>query len=189
MFSFLKPKRLVSDPQPSVAPSSVKPLNTQQHSNVQRELIRVVLKDTLRLHGIPFGWLACEVIIIARSPGERETNIQLVIMKWNEQLLRYAPALQQQLLHGLDRFEPTVDHSKYIISWRFSPTCGNPFVNMPESKVWLKYAKPVPVEAEPISVLDRRQTRRPSNKSNTKPLGSEHYDSSEDFSPTQISSL
>ena len=188
MFSFLKKTALKTEPPSSVTPVSVSPNNTQQHHNIRRELIRVVLKDTLRLHGIPFGWLACEVIIIARAPGEKDLNIQLVIMKWNEKLLRFAPALQQQLLLGLDRFEPTVDHSKYMVSWRFSPDCGCPFTNMPDPKVWIKNTR-TQVEAEPISVLDRRQTRRPPNKPIVSAPSSEPYDRSTDFSPTQISPL
>ena len=34
---------------------------TLQHTDVQRELVRVVLKDTLRKNGIPAGWIGCEV--------------------------------------------------------------------------------------------------------------------------------
>ena len=81
-------------------------------------------------------------------------------MKWNEQLLRYAPALQQELLIGLDRFDPSVDHSKYIVSWRFSPDCGCPFTRMPDQKSWFQGAVPQANE-ELVPVLDRRHTRRP----------------------------
>jgi hypothetical protein len=122
----------------------------------------VVLKDTLRHHGIPFDWLACEVIIIARAPGEETLTIQLVVMKWNELLIRYAVALERQLLLGLDRFDPTVDHSKYIVSWRFAPDSGSPFAVMPDKKVWLQSSLPQP-EEEPLPILDRRQVKRTSN--------------------------
>ena len=136
--------------------------STRAHTDIKRELIRVVLKDTLRQHGIPLDWLACEIIIIRRGPVAEELHIQLVVMKWNETLMRYAMALQQQLLGGLDRFDPTVDHSKYVVSWRFAPDCGCPFTVMPSPKVWLQKAPPpaVPAEEAP-SILDRRKTRRP----------------------------
>ena len=39
-------------------------------------------------------------------PGKDEFFIQLVVMKWNEQLLHDASELQPQLLHGPDRFDP-----------------------------------------------------------------------------------
>lgn len=162
MFGFLKSKRSESRHTPSVAPVSATPNPSLQRSDVRRELIRVVLKDTLRLHGIPFGWLACEVTIIARAPGEEELHIQLVVMKWNELLLRYAPALQQQLLLGLDRFDPLGDHSRYIVSWRFSPDSGCPFAVMPDRNVWLQSVLPQ-ADKEPIPILDRRHKRRAPN--------------------------
>jgi hypothetical protein len=188
MFDFLRKKSPKTEPPPSVAPVSSTANSSQEHNNVRRELIRVVLKDTLRLHGIPFGWLACEVISIARAPGDEDLHIQLVIVKWNEKLLRYAPTLQQQLLLGLDRFDPSVDHSKYIVSWRFSPDCGCPFVTMPDPKVWLQGALPAANE-EPVSVLDRRHTRRPANTPSLKPSPSNAHHESPDFLPTQIGPL
>lgn len=189
MFSFLKIMRPVNHVQPSMAPNSRLPDNTPQNNTVRRELIRVVLKDTLRLQGIPFGWLACEVIVIARAPGEEDLHIQLGVMKWSEQLMRFAAALQQQLLLDLDRFEPAVDHSKYIVSWRFSPECGCPFTNMPDPKTWIKNSPKVKPDEEPVSVLDRRQTKRLPNPSQLSPSLSEPYDRSTDFSPTQITPL
>jgi len=189
MFDFLKSRRPKNEPPPSVAPVPVSSNSKQQHSNVRRELIRVVLKDTLRLHGIPFGWLACEVIIVARAPGKEELHIQLVVMKWDEQLLRYAPALQQQLLQGLDRFDPSVDHSNYIVSWRFSPDCRCPFTRMPNPAFWVKNVMRQTAE-EPVPVLDRRRTRRPANapRLNASP-SDEPRTPLPNFAPTQISTL
>ena len=53
MFEFLKSKRPNNERPSRIAPVSATPNSTQQRGNVRRELIRVVLKDTLRLHGIP----------------------------------------------------------------------------------------------------------------------------------------
>lgn len=188
MFDFLKSKRTRSQSTPSATPVSVTPTSTQQHSDVRRELIRVVLKDTLRLHGIPFGWLACEVIIIARPPGEEQLHIQLVVMKWSEQLLRFACALQQQLLLGLDRFDPSADHSKYIFSWRFAPDCGCPFPFMPDPASWRQHALPQ-IEEAPVSVLDRRRSSRPPKASPLDPLPSVPAIEPSNFAPTQMTPL
>jgi hypothetical protein len=183
MFDFLRNKRQKNELRASVAPSSVAGSSTLQRSNIRRELIRVVLKDTLRLHGIPFDWLACEVIIIPIAHGEEELRIQIVVLKWKEHLLRYAPALQQQLLLGLDRFDPSVDHSKYIVSWRFSPDCGYPFSRMPDPKFWLKSTAP-PAFEEPESVLDRRHTRRLPVIRPSHPSSAGSMDQSDGFLPT-----
>lgn len=159
MFEFLKGSPQTNAAAPGTARDSVPSQTTQHQTNIKRELIRVVLKDTLRLHGIPYEWIACEILIIPRGPGAEELQIQLVMMKWNESLLRYAMALQQQLLSGLDRFDPSVDHSKCVVSWRFSPECGSPFRAMPEPTFWAPKITPPAVEVP--SILDRRKTRRP----------------------------
>ena len=187
MFKFLKSKRPKDESAP-LAPASVLPDSHTQHSDVRRELIRVVLKDTLRLHGVPFGLLACEVIIVARAPGEDELHIQLVIMKWNEQLLRYASALQQQLRLGLDRFDPSIDHSRYIFSWRLSPNCGCPFSVMPDPKSWRQSAMPQG-EPAPVSVLDRRHTRRVPKAAPPDPLPPLASPELSNFAPTQMTPL
>lgn len=166
MFKFLKNSVTKDAPAPSpavVTPTEPIPQHSiSQHTNIKRELIKVVLKDTLHHNAIPYDWLACEIIIIPRGPDDEELHIQLVVMKWNELLMRYATALQQQLLHGLDRFDPSVDHSKYIISWRFAPDCGCPFTVMPPPMFWAHTETPAAVEEAP-AILDRRHERRPVN--------------------------
>ena len=120
--------------------------SSRLHSDVQRELVRVVLKDTLRVHGIPAGWMGCEVSVSQDKSGGEDLVVQLIIMKWNEALLRFAPALQQQLMLGLDRFDPAVDHSGYVVCWRFSAHCECPFTQMPVPQFWTEVVEaPVPI--------------------------------------------
>ena len=160
MFDFFKTKTPKTGETPaSMLPGSGTGNSTQQRSNIRRELVRVVLKDTLRLHGVPLDWFACEVSVVARSTGAEELRIELVIMKWQEKLLRYIPALGQQLLFGMDRFDPTVDHSGYTVSWRFAPDCGCPFVQMPEPPYWQKNTL-TPPPPQPLALLDRRHGPR-----------------------------
>ncbi len=163
---------------PSVSHSLPQSLPSQfQHSrsntsssDLQRELIRVVLKDTLRRHGIPFDWLSCEVIIVPQTAESAEQlHIQLMLMKWHELFLRYALALERQLIRGLDRFDPSVDHSRYIISWRISLDCGCPFGALPPPVVWQHDEEPQAAAQEAPSVLDRRHAPRPPNSALPRP--------------------
>jgi hypothetical protein len=117
---------------------SAEPLTgaTLQHTDVQRELVRVVLKDTLRKSGIPAGWIGCEVTGISHRNMDDELFVHLIVMHGNEALLQHVPALQQELMQGLDRFEPNVDHSNYVVSWLFSPDCGFTRTSMPPPSFW-----------------------------------------------------
>lgn len=182
MFEFLK-----KNPPQRTDTNSTQPSALAPHTDLRRELIRVVLKDTLRRHGIPFHWLACEVIIISRAPGEEELQIQLVVLKWHDQLLQHAQALQQQLLLGLNRFDPSVDHSKYIVSWRLSPDCDCPVREMPAPGFWLQHATSPALDA-PISLLDRRKTPRKPKTSAVVTVPAQ-TPAPDVFSPTQMTPL
>jgi hypothetical protein len=124
-------------------PATEPSMTTQSQTNIQRELIRVVLKATLRQHGIPAGWVGCDVTAIARRPGgKRHLFVHLIVQHWNQALMNFAPELQRQLMLALDEFEPDVDHSNYIVSWRFSAECGCPYTRMPDPMFWLQDAEP-----------------------------------------------
>lgn len=161
MFKFLRHSVPNDAAESRPAPHAVPQPSVRPHTDIQRELVRVVLKDTLRRNSIPYDWLSCEVITTSHGPDSEELQIQLTLLQWHELLLRYAPALEHQLLRGLDRFEPSVDHSKYGFSWRFSPDCGCPFTVLPPPLVWSHDTPPAPANEELPSVLDRRQTKRP----------------------------
>ena len=157
MFEFLK-RNPIQPQNPTLETSISTRLNsTQQVGGVQDDVIGVVLKDLLRMHGVPANWLTFEVNYLARGPGLAEVQIQLLIMRWSEQLLRYSAALQDQLLTGLDRFEPHVDHSKYVVVWRFSKECDLPFSAIPAQVKW-HVSTPTPTalntEAHPVPSLN-----------------------------------
>lgn len=188
MFKFLRSgiPNNVAGPSVTTDSKSMSLNSTREKSDIQRELIRVVLKDTLRRLGIPFDWLTCEVIIIPHGMGIDELHIQLSLMKWQETFLRYGPALERQLLRGLDRFDPSVDHSKYIISWRFSPDCGCPFAVMPPPSFWTHVETPAEVVEEAPSILDRRHSKRPAKAQAPRPPPP---GDDEDYERTQLSPL
>ena len=127
-------------------PSSSLPLSTQQHTATHRELVRVVLRDTLRMNGIPPEWVGCEVLTRKRGTDKAVLQIQVLIHQWHEGLLRYAPLIQQQLLQALQRFDPATDHSRHTVVWRFSPACECPHTSMPEPGYWTASS---PVAAAP----------------------------------------
>jgi hypothetical protein len=118
---------------PHPAPSmSKKP----EHAVSSRELVRVVLRDTLRKHGIPTDWVGCQIASRTQSGQATAHQIQLVILKWHEGLFRFAPLLQQQILQGLQQFDPQSDHSGHGVVWSFAPNCGCPYTTMPAPTYW-----------------------------------------------------
>jgi hypothetical protein len=147
---------------PESRPATEPSMTTQSHTNVQRELIRVVLKATLRQHGIPTGWISCDVAVVARRSGGKKTlYVHLIVQHWNQALMNFAPELQHQLMQALDQFEPNVDHSNYIVSWRFSPECGCPYTRMPDPMFWLQDAEPIAKQTLPERASLANNAARP----------------------------
>lgn len=142
MFGFLRIGRTGRKRQDDMAgdvtslPSSSLPLGTQQHTATHRELVRVVLRDTLRMNGIPPEWVGCEILTRSRNADHVVLQIQLLIHQWHDGLLRYAPLIQLQLLQALQRFDPASDHSRHTVVWKFSPACQCPHTAMPEPSYW-----------------------------------------------------
>jgi hypothetical protein len=102
-----------------------------QISPTQREMVRLTLHNVLRRQGIPFSWIAGEVAPML-LPDQREALLlQLVVLKWHDGLMQYAPAIQKELLDGFRRIDPAADANRYQFSWKFAPDCGCPHTQLP----------------------------------------------------------
>jgi hypothetical protein len=133
-------------------------LNT---TDVQRELVRVAFKDTMRMYGLPTQWLECQVRNLAAVDGVERIQVQMVMKKWSGHVLRYAMAFEKQLIECLDRYEPHVDHTEYEWVWRYANDCDCPFPDMPAAQEWAQKkvandvrgtppAPPGPIPAKPM---------------------------------------
>ena len=187
MVSFFKHRVPKDASDSSIAPHSVTQHESASRFEVHRDLIRAVLKNTLHRLGIPQDWLVCEVIPQGQGTGQEKLHIQLILMKWQETFLRYAPALERQLLRGLIRIDPSIDATNHIIAWRFSPDCGCPFKVMPPPKVWaqeMAQTAPVKRQTKPLAM----PVHSPLGSEDTQTLRTPLHDD-DDYERTQLSPL
>ena len=136
MFDFFKKATLSSADSLDGAGASTHFHSTRREGLQPLELANLVLSDTVNRNGIPKGWLQVECLDIDPQLETQEIHLQLVMRRWSEQLLRYSAALQQQFIAGLDHFEPNVDHSHFVVSWRFAQDCALPSALIPECVAW-----------------------------------------------------
>lgn len=138
MFDFFKTPRHRSAGADALDPSrSEEGVSTTPEPAVSsRELIRVVLRDTLRRNGIPADWIGSQIASRVQTGQPATHQIQLVILKWHEALLRFAPLLEQQLLQGLQQFEPQAGPGSHTVVWSFAPNCGCPYTSLPAPTYW-----------------------------------------------------
>lgn len=107
-------------------PSQVSSGGMSQHDapaaqgTTRRELLRVVLRDTLTRHGIPAAWIAAEVLPTTSQSGERGVHWRLVIRHWDPRLLACTIALQHALIKRITTFDPLASNWLTGISWQFA---------------------------------------------------------------------
>jgi hypothetical protein len=136
MFDFLKKGMTLKRQSDGNEESPTHFHSTRNENMSTEELAQLVLLDTVNRNGIPRDWLRVECLEVTHRSGLKQTQLQLVMRRWSDQLLHYSAALQQQFLAGLDHFEPGVDHSSFAVSWYFAKDCAMPSALIPEDVAW-----------------------------------------------------
>jgi hypothetical protein len=88
--------------------------------DIHRELVQVVLRDTMRRHAIPSDWIDCR-IFSAQSQRKAGVHVQFVVNQGDEQLLNYVHAFQDSFWEEILKFEPQAREWLFSVAWQF---CG-----------------------------------------------------------------
>lgn len=99
----------------------------------RRELLRVVLRDTMRQHGIPSDWIDHRVLAVTTRGGREGMHMTLIVRGGQEQLLAYVPAFQGSFKAGVQRFDPRAHDWLLSLSWQFDGLAAAP---MPPPGAW-----------------------------------------------------
>ncbi len=138
MFEFLF-GRSKKKPEPQLA---VETFSAQPKKNdIRVEMVRLALKSVLRRYGIPVHWIGCEIKPMASSDDSDVLLIQMVLLKWNDALMCYAPELQKQFLTEIQFFDNTSEAANFLVVWKFAPDCGCPHDKLPETGFWAAVAE------------------------------------------------
>ncbi|MDP2819884.1 MAG: hypothetical protein Q8O29_16745 [Polaromonas sp.] len=109
----------------------------------RRQLVQMMLRDGLRKHGIPPGWVECRMLVVNSRSRGTGLYVRLVMRHWDMLLLTYAHAFQQQLLAAITEFEPQASDWLHGVSWELDVGNTCPYLDMPEPSVWLEVSAPV----------------------------------------------
>lgn len=103
----------------SDAPTSAGPESSTSRSS-RKDLLRLVLRDSLFRNGIPAAWLTAEVLRAARHGQETGLHMRLVLRHPDPRLPLHAVALQHDLLARLKTLDPNADSWFSGFSWSFA---------------------------------------------------------------------
>jgi hypothetical protein len=123
----------------------LEPVNAQHNrSDIRIETARFALKSVLRRYGIPIHWIGAEIVPAANSRESGVLPIQLVVRQWHDEVMRYAPELQNQLSREIKFFDGTADLAEFQFVWKFMPDCGYTHEKIPDSATWAIATEPTP---------------------------------------------
>jgi hypothetical protein len=119
----------------------------------RRELVQVMLRDTMRKHGIPSDWIECRVLSAVTRTGRRGLHVNFVVLQAHEQLLPYVFAFQDSFERELSRFEPRWRDWLMSLGWEFT---GFKHAEMPDATNWshgVRMPEPLPGGAMPARAV------------------------------------
>jgi hypothetical protein len=85
----------------------------------RRELVQVILRDTMRKHGIPSDWIECRILSTISRTGRPGLHVNFVVRQAHEQLLTYVFAFQDSFEREFARFEPRYRDWLMSLGWEF----------------------------------------------------------------------
>src|SRR5688572_12768365 len=94
------------------------PLDARQQFTVRRDLLRLVLRDTLTRTGIPAGWIEMHALAATSSGKATGVHARFIVRHWNPLLMVHAPGLEQSFVQRLMALDPLADHWVMGFSWQ-----------------------------------------------------------------------
>jgi hypothetical protein len=111
----------------------------------RRELVQVILRDTMRKHGVPSDWIECRMLSTVNKVGRHGLHVNFVVKQAHDRLLAYVFAFQDSFERELARFEPRARDWLLSIGWEFQ---GFNAADMPDPRTWAQ-SGPAPLTAMP----------------------------------------
>ncbi len=140
------PKKASRGHAPSQPPHSSSHLassHSQSHANAgaspastRREMLRVVLRDTLNRHGIPSAWITADMLVATSRGKEPGIHWRLSVKHWDPRLLNHAVALQNNLIKRVMSFDPLATNWLMGISWQLVLEDESACPPMPHPGIW-----------------------------------------------------
>lgn len=103
----------------------------------RRELVQVILRDTMRKHGIPSDWVDLRMLSTTTKAGRQGLHVSFIVKQAHDRLLTYVFAFQDSFTRELARFEPRASDWLLGLAWEFEGYVTPQRAAMPDPKVWI----------------------------------------------------
>jgi hypothetical protein len=102
----------------------------------RRELVKLVLRETMRRHAVPSDWIECRLLPVVTSNRRTGLHVQLVVKQGQGSLLRYIPAFQSSMMAEIEKFDARAWDWLLSISWQFAGITSTTGGELPGDGEW-----------------------------------------------------
>jgi hypothetical protein len=97
----------------------------------RRELVHVVLRDTMRKHGIPRDWIDCRVLSMVNHANVSGMHVQFILRGGDDRLIDYIHAFQDSFWVELDKYDRFARQWLLSLSWQFDTPAAHEIESIP----------------------------------------------------------
>jgi len=169
---------------------SLSPHPIDREKKLRRDLLRLVLRDTLTSSGIPAGWLAAVIVHTQQQDGTMAFQIRMLVHCVEPELLQQLCAIQQHAEQRLLEIEPNARQWFAGFLWKLSPPSAQPPAALPGPSYWSKLVKAM--RARDIAAGRVKPTREELEQELERTraeLGARDFEATEPFDPSQPAPL
>ena len=138
IFASSRPDAGASQPAQQSLPASS--LNTKspmsQENASRRDLLRLVLRDTLNRTGIPTSWLGADLLAATSRGREPGIHVRLLLKHWDPRLMLHGIAFEQAYRKRVLTLDPLAERWLLGISWQYSLDDESACPPMPHPGIW-----------------------------------------------------
>jgi hypothetical protein len=127
--------------------------HTQAGSNsqsVRKDLLKLVLRETLTRNGIPPTWVSADMLR-TNSAARRDTglHVRFLVRHWDPRLMLHAVAFEQEFFERLTLLDPVAGNWLMGFSWQFTMPDKTACPPLPHPGTWT--APPPPTSPAPLT--------------------------------------
>lgn len=107
-----------------------------QENSSRRELLRLVLRDTLNRTGIPTSWIGADLLAATSRGREPGIHVRLLLKHWDPRLMQHGIAFEHAYKKRLLTLDPLSQRWLLGISWQYALDNEHACPPMPHPGIW-----------------------------------------------------
>ena len=130
---------------------------TKSRNGPHRDLVKLMLRETMRKHGIPSDWIECRTLSVLTRQHKSGMHVQFLVRKSDQQLLPYVHAFQEDFWERILRTDPQARDWLFSVGWEFYGKAQDGFALAPNPATWDTGDDPERIDDDVASDLETLQ--------------------------------